>query len=120
MIPGVERTDFDSIEIGYPNGPMPLYGEDNLPDPWSNPQIQLLQKAFNPVAAVDTAFWNANKLSNAGRRSGRSPRPRSAPDRTPGRSPSSTTPSAAQRVDLTWTLRAGSADGPWWRPGRSA
>ena len=64
VIPGVKRTDFSSLEIGYPAGPLPLYGEDNLPDPWSNPQIQLLQKAFNPVAAVDTAFWNENKLSN--------------------------------------------------------
>ena len=54
VIPGVKRTDFSSLETGYPHGPLPLYGEDNLPDPWSNPQIQLLQKAYNPVAAVDT------------------------------------------------------------------
>lgn len=65
VIPGVERTDFSSLEIGYPAGPLPLFGEDNLPDPWGNPRIQLLQKAFNPVAAVDTAFWDQNKLSNA-------------------------------------------------------
>ena len=33
VIPGVKRTDFGSIETGYPNGPKPLHGEDNLPDP---------------------------------------------------------------------------------------
>ena len=27
-------------------------------------RIQLIQNAFNPVAAIDTDFWNANKLSN--------------------------------------------------------
>ena len=41
-----------------------IYGEDNLPDPWANPKIQLIQNAFNPVPSIDTAFWNANKMSN--------------------------------------------------------
>ena len=26
--------------------------------------IQLIQNAFNPVAVIDTDFWNANKMSN--------------------------------------------------------
>ncbi|ROQ04633.1 glycosyl hydrolase family 2 [Rathayibacter sp. PhB93] len=64
VIPGVKTTDFTSLERGYPDGVLPLFGEDNLPDPWDNEQIQLLQKAFNPVAVVDTEFWNANKLSD--------------------------------------------------------
>ena len=34
VVPGVKRTDM-TLEIGYPNGPHPLYGEDNLPDPWA-------------------------------------------------------------------------------------
>ena len=53
-----------TLEIGYPNGPHPIYGEDNLPDPWSNPTIRLIQNAFNPVAVIDSAFWNANKMSD--------------------------------------------------------
>jgi hypothetical protein len=64
LIPGVKRSDM-SLESGYPNGAHPLYGQDNLRNPWSNPNIQLIQKAFNPVAAIDTQFWDANKLSNA-------------------------------------------------------
>ena len=63
VIPGVDRTDM-TLEINYPNGPHPIYGEDNLPDPWSNPTIQLIQNSFNPVAVIDTDFWNTNKMSN--------------------------------------------------------
>ena len=63
FVPGVKRTDM-TLEIGYPNGPHPIYGEDNLPDPWANPTIKLIQNAFNPVATIDSAFWNANKMSN--------------------------------------------------------
>jgi hypothetical protein len=64
VVPGVKRTDM-TLELAYPNGPNPLYGEDNLPDPWSQPAIQLLQRAFNPVAIIDSEFWNANKLSDS-------------------------------------------------------
>ena len=48
VVPGVRTTDFTPEEGGHP-----IYGADNLPDPWSNPQIQRVQAAFNPVAAVD-------------------------------------------------------------------
>ena len=34
--PRVKRTDM-RLEFGYPNSGHPLYGEDNLPDPWGNP-----------------------------------------------------------------------------------
>jgi hypothetical protein len=64
VIPGVDRTDM-TLEINYPDGPHPIYGEDNLHDPWSNPTIRLIQNAFNPVAVIDTHFWNANKMSDA-------------------------------------------------------
>ena len=65
VVPGVKRTDM-VIEWFYPWGQQhPLYGEDNLPDPWANHHIQLIQRAFDPVAAVDSDFWNANKLSDA-------------------------------------------------------
>jgi hypothetical protein len=43
----------------------PLYGEDNLPSPWSNPIIVRVQRAFNPLAVADVAYWNANKMSDA-------------------------------------------------------
>jgi hypothetical protein len=59
VIPGVKRTDYITEEYT-----LPLYGEDNLPDPWSNPQIQRMQKAFHPVAVVDRDFWERQKLSD--------------------------------------------------------
>lgn len=34
------------------------------PKPWSNAQIKLLQLSFNPTAAIDSEFWNLNKLSD--------------------------------------------------------
>ncbi|WP_129337314.1 glycoside hydrolase family 2 TIM barrel-domain containing protein [Cellulomonas endophytica] len=110
VIPGVERTDFTSIEREYPNGPLPLYGEDNLADPWSNPQIQLLQKAFNPVAAVDTAFWADNRLSDA---LGRWPL---APTTIPAGATTRTLTVfndtlAGDQLEVTWELHAGTADG---------
>lgn len=40
FVPGTRTTDFITEEKRAP-----LYGEDNLPDPWSNPQIQLVQRA---------------------------------------------------------------------------
>ncbi|MFE5671020.1 glycoside hydrolase family 2 TIM barrel-domain containing protein [Agromyces sp. NPDC056523] len=111
VIPGVERTDFGSIEAGYPNGPLPLFGEDNLPDPWSNPQIQLLQKAFNPVAAVDTAFWNENKLSDGAGRWPIAPSTISAGMNTRTLTVFNDT-FAGERVNVTWGLRQGSPTGP--------
>ena len=105
------RAHRPPLEIGYPAGPLPLYGEDNLPDPWSNPQIQLLQKAYNPVAAVDTDFWNENKLSNA---AGQWPRGTVGDPR--GREHSD--PDGVQRhlhgrqLNVTWSLHQGAPEGP--------
>jgi len=59
-IPGVKTTDFITEE-----NRRPVYGEDNLPDPWNNPGIKLLQKACNPLLAVDYDFWKLNRKSNA-------------------------------------------------------
>lgn len=110
VIPGVERTDFSSIERGYPNGPLPLDGQDNLPDPWKNEQIQLLQKAFNPVAAVDTGFWEQNKLSDE---SGQWPLAPTTVD--PGPVTRTITvfndTLVGERVNLTWKLRSGTPTG---------
>ncbi|MEX1654135.1 RICIN domain-containing protein [Streptomyces pseudovenezuelae] len=60
FVPGVRTTDFVPEEGGHP-----VYGADNLSDPWSNPQIQRIQAAFNPVAAVDLPYWSASGQSDA-------------------------------------------------------
>ena len=59
-IPGVKTTDLITEENRYP-----VYGEDNLPDPWSSSGIRLLQKACNPLLAFDYEFWKTNRNSNA-------------------------------------------------------
>ncbi|MEW2114840.1 RICIN domain-containing protein [Streptomyces sp. NPDC005474] len=60
FVPGVKSTDFVPEEGGHP-----VYGVDNLTDPWGNPQIQRIQAAFNPVAAVDLPYWSASGQSDA-------------------------------------------------------
>ena len=110
VIPGVKRTDFSSLEIGYPSGPLPLYGEDNLPDPWSNPQIRLLQKAFNPAAAVDTAFWDQNKLSNGAGEWPVAPTVIAAGANTRILTLFNDTFNGT-RLDVSWSLRQGAPDG---------
>ncbi|MEU8390807.1 RICIN domain-containing protein [Micromonospora sp. NPDC048842] len=60
VVPGVRSTDFTPEEGGHP-----IYGVDNLPDPWSNPQIQRVQAAFNPVAAIDLPYWSASGNSDS-------------------------------------------------------
>ncbi|NUP51138.1 MAG: beta-galactosidase [Catenulispora sp.] len=60
FVPGVKTTDFTPEEGGHP-----IYGADNLTDPWSNPQIQRIQAAFNPVAAIDLPYWSASGASDA-------------------------------------------------------
>ena len=72
VVPGVRTTDFTPEEGGRP-----VYGADNLPDPWSNPQIQRVQAAFNPVAAVDLPFWSASGVSDA---NGTFPLPQAVPN----------------------------------------
>ncbi len=66
FVPGV-TTSMMKLEPTYPAGVVnhPLFGEDNLANPWSNPIIIRIQRGFNPVAVIDTAFWNANRQSNA-------------------------------------------------------
>jgi hypothetical protein len=60
VVPGVRTTDFTPEEGGHP-----IYGADNLADPWSNPQLQRIQAAFNPVAALDLPYWSASGASDA-------------------------------------------------------
>jgi hypothetical protein len=42
FVPGVQTTIM-TIEQGGP----PLFGENNLPDPWSSPILTRIQMAFN-------------------------------------------------------------------------
>ena len=60
FVPGVKTTDFTPEEGGHP-----IYGADNLTDPWSNPQIQRIQAAFNPIAALDLPYWSACGVSDS-------------------------------------------------------
>jgi hypothetical protein len=60
FVPGVRTTDFTTEESRHP-----LYGADNLTDPWSNPQIQRIQAAFNPIAAIDLPYWSGSGASDA-------------------------------------------------------
>src|SRR5437764_2815854 len=71
VIPGVRSTDFTPEEGGHP-----VYGADNLTDPWSNPQVQRVQAAFNPVAAIDLPYWSASGVSDA---NGSFPLPQAVP-----------------------------------------
>ncbi len=59
-IPGVKTSDFVTEENRHP-----VYGEDNLPDPWSHPGIRLLQAACHPLLAADGEFWKANRKCDA-------------------------------------------------------
>lgn len=58
-VPGVRTTDLLTEENRHP-----VLGEDNLPDPWAHPGIQLLQKAYHPLLAMDYEFWWLNRKSD--------------------------------------------------------
>ena len=60
FVPGVSTTDMILEQGGHP-----LYGVDNLPNPWTNSQIMRIQAAFNPVLVADADYWTANELSDA-------------------------------------------------------
>ncbi len=59
FIPGVKRTQM-TIEQGGP----PVFGEDNLSDPWSSQIIRRIQNGFSPVLVADKDYWESNKMSN--------------------------------------------------------
>jgi hypothetical protein len=59
FVPGV-HSNMMGIEQGGP----PLYDEDKLPSPWTNPIVLRVQRAFNPVAVIDAAYWESNKMSD--------------------------------------------------------
>ncbi len=59
-IPGVKNTDFLTEENRHP-----VYGENNLPEPWSHPGLRLLQKSCHPLLALDVEFWRMNRKADA-------------------------------------------------------
>jgi hypothetical protein len=60
FVPGVGTTQMTLEQGGHP-----LYGTDNLANPWTNSQIIRVQAAFNPVLVADSDYWKANQLSDA-------------------------------------------------------
>ncbi len=112
VIPGV-TTDIMLLEPTYPARVInpPLFGEDNLPDPWSNPILMRIQRAFNPLLVADSDYWAANHLSDTS-------------GDWPVNVPALTRDSDVTRnlvmfndtfsdtgVDITWELRADAPDG---------
>jgi hypothetical protein len=90
----------------------PLYGEDNLPDPWSNPILVRIQRAMNPVAVADVTYWNANRMSNAA-----GAWPAAIETVTSGARLSRqlvvfNDTFAGTAVDLSWQMHQGTVDGP--------
>jgi hypothetical protein len=59
FVPGVSHASM-TIE----QGGNPLFGEDNLPSPWTSPLIVRIQRANSPLLVADLAYWNANRMSN--------------------------------------------------------
>ncbi|MGW3890431.1 RICIN domain-containing protein [Micromonospora chokoriensis] len=108
VVPGVRTTDFTTEENSRP-----VYGADNLPDPWSNPQIQRVQAAFNPVAAIDLPYWSASGASDS---SGAFPLPQVVPSYARNATVTRNVTVfndgfSDSSVDFTWTARLDSPTG---------
>jgi hypothetical protein len=106
VIPGVKTTQM-TIEQGGP----PLFGEDNLSDPWSSPIIQRIQQGFNPLLVADQAYWQSNKSSDAN-----GDWPATVPTIAKGASRATTLvvfndTFSGTTVDVTWEVHADSATG---------
>jgi hypothetical protein len=110
VIPGVLSTDF----ITDNHTMTPLYGEDNLPDPWNHPQVRRNQAGFHPVLAADRELWDDQAYSDA---TGAWPATATPSTLRPGESTEREVvvfndTFAGRRVVLDWQARLGSADGP--------
>jgi hypothetical protein len=112
VIPGVTTSAME-IEQGFDgNGnPNPLFGEDNLPDPWSNPIIERIQHGFNPVLVADQQYWQTNEMSDAN-----GDWPTAVPTVSAGSTAMRTLlvfndTFSGTTVDVTWEFHAGSATG---------
>ena len=108
VIPGVRTTDFQTEEYFHP-----LYGEDNLPDPWANEQIQRVQAGFNPVLVADRDYWEQHKRSDV---QGNWPTPLQRSSLAAGEKTTRTLvvfndTVKREPIDVRWELRKGAADG---------
>src|SRR4029079_7829173 len=108
VVPGVRTTDLTPAEGRHPG-----YRADNLSDPWRNPQIQRVQAAFNPVAAVDLPYWSASGASDS---NGTFPLPQAVPrcarNATVTRSVTVFNDDLADTsVGFAWTARLDAPDG---------
>ncbi len=106
FVPGVLASKM-TLEQGGP----PVFGEDNLPDPWSNPIIRRIQAGFNPVLVADQAYWEANKMSNAN-----GDWPATVPSIAKGATRATTLlifndTFSGTTVDVTWEVHSDSATG---------
>jgi hypothetical protein len=108
FVPGVRTTDFTPEEGGSP-----VYGADNLTDPWSNPQIQRIQAAFHPIAAINLPYWSASGVSDV---NGTFPLPQAVDNAAYNTSVTRNITVfnddfSGTAVDLTWTARLDSPTG---------
>ena len=106
VIPGVMASKM-TIEQGGP----PLFGEDNLPDPWSSPIIRRIQHGFSAVLVADQAYWESNKLSSTN-----GDWPSSVPAIAKGATRTTNLlifndTFAGTTIDVTWEVHADSATG---------
>jgi hypothetical protein len=106
FIPGTKRTTM-TIE----QGGNPVFGEDNLPDPWSSQIIRRVQNGFSAVLVADKDYWEANKMSNAN-----GDWPATVPSLAKGASRATTLlifndTFAGTSIDITWEVHADSATG---------
>lgn len=106
FIPGTKRTTM-TIE----QGGNPVFGEDNLPDPWSSPIIRRIQQGFSAVLVADKDYWEANKMSNAN-----GDWPASIPALTKGATRPTTLlifndTFAGTSIDVTWEIHSETASG---------
>ncbi|HVY39037.1 MAG TPA: glycoside hydrolase family 2 TIM barrel-domain containing protein [Polyangia bacterium] len=106
FVPGVLASKM-TIEQGGP----PVFGEDNLPDPWSSPIIRRIQAGFNPVLVADRAYWDAAKMSNSN-----GDWPATVPSLAKGATRATTLvifndTFSGTTVDVTWEVHSDSATG---------
>lgn len=113
VIPGTNSTDMRLENPPWDQSLLyPLYGENNLPDPWANTQIQRVQAGFHPVLVADVEYWNDNKLSNMS-----GAWPAKVPALDPGAVQTRTLriyndTFSGTAVDVHWELRRNSVAGP--------
>ena len=106
FVPGTIRTTM-TIE----QGGNPVFGEDNLPDPWSSQIIRRVQHGFSAVLVADKDYWESNKMSNAN-----GDWPATVPSLAKGAARATTLlifndTFSGTSIDITWEVHADSATG---------